>query len=504
LDLCYAALSVAGGPERAPMSSLVAFSIVAAILLGTMTFGFLAVGKIKMSPQELVIGNRSFGTILLALLLAGETITSFTFLGAAGWAYSRGAPAFYILAYLPLGLILLFLLGPLLWRRAREFNFLTNADYFASIYESRVLGLLVAVCGVFFLVLYLTVQLTGIQILLEIAGYGSVKGISAGAIAFFLIVIFVFFNGLRGVAWVSVIKDVLVLGAVLFAGIIIPIHFFGSPLHLFERLREAHPDWLTLRSGTVPNGTVWFVSTVLVNAVGIITWPHAAAAIYSAKDEASIRRNAMLLPFYQVILVLVLLAGFSALLVTPGLKGDDADQSFMRVVQTHYSAWVVGVVAGAGCLAGLVPGSSMILAAGSLIAKNIVGTFSQSFAQKHQTALTRISVLLVAVFAFVSWATARSTLVSMLLVAANGAAQFLPGILLSFSHRRPSALSIGSGLVVSLLFLCWTAAVKLPPISGINVGLVALVLNFAMVGLITLTRQFGQRLRQSGREPADH
>ena len=451
------------------MNSLVAFSIVAAILLGSMAFGFLAVGKIKMSPQEPVIGNRSFGTILLSLLFAGETITSFTFLGAAGWAYSKGVPAFYILAYLPLGLIVLFLFGPLLWRRAREFNFLTNADYFASIYESRWLGLLVAVCGVFFLVLYLTVQLTGIQILLEIAGYGSVKGISAGAIAFFLIVIFVFFNGLRGVAWVSVIKDVLVLGAVLFAGVIIPIHFFGSPLHLFERLREAHPDWLTLRSGTMPNGTVWFVSTVLVNGVGIITWPHAAAAIYSA----------------------------------PGLKGDDADQSFMRVVQTHYSAWVVGVVAGAGCLAALVPGSSMILAAGSLIAKNIVGTFSQSFAQKHQTALTRISVLLVALFAFVSWATARSTLVGMLLVAASGAAQFLPGILLSFSNRRPSALSIGAALVVSLLFLCWTAVVKLPLISGINVGLVALGLNFAMVGLITLTSQFGQRLfsyRRSNRQ----
>lgn len=86
-----------------------------------------------------------------------------------------------------MGLIALFLFGPSLWRRARKFNFLTNADYFASIYDSRSLGLLVAVCRVFFLVLYLT----GIQILLEIAGYGSVKDISAGAIAFFLIVIFV-------------------------------------------------------------------------------------------------------------------------------------------------------------------------------------------------------------------------------------------------------------------------------------------------------------------------
>jgi len=31
---------------------------------------------------------------------------------------------------------------------------------------------------------------------------------------------------------------------------------------------------------------------LLVNAVGYVCWPHCVAAIYSAKSEASIRRNA--------------------------------------------------------------------------------------------------------------------------------------------------------------------------------------------------------------------
>ena len=44
-------------------------------------------------------GGRSFGTVFLWILLAGEIYTSFTVLGAAGWAYGKGAPAFYILAY---------------------------------------------------------------------------------------------------------------------------------------------------------------------------------------------------------------------------------------------------------------------------------------------------------------------------------------------------------------------------------------------------------------------
>ena len=31
--------------------------------------------------------------------MAGEIYTTFTFLGGSGWAYSKGAPTFYILGY---------------------------------------------------------------------------------------------------------------------------------------------------------------------------------------------------------------------------------------------------------------------------------------------------------------------------------------------------------------------------------------------------------------------
>ncbi len=53
------------------------------------------------------------------------------------------------------------------------------------------------------------------------------RGSAVGA-AFILIALFVFTTGLRGAAWASVVKDVLVLAAVVFAGIYLPWHFFGS------------------------------------------------------------------------------------------------------------------------------------------------------------------------------------------------------------------------------------------------------------------------------------
>jgi solute:Na+ symporter, SSS family len=64
-------------------------------------------------------------------------------------------------------------------------------------YQSPLLGALVALVGVVFLVPYITLQLTGIQILLQIAGYGAIDSVLAAGLAFGLIVAFVLVSGLR-------------------------------------------------------------------------------------------------------------------------------------------------------------------------------------------------------------------------------------------------------------------------------------------------------------------
>ena len=76
---------------------------------------------------------------------------------------------------------------------------------------------------------YVALQLSGLQILLRIAGYGSYNATASVCIAFIVLALFVFSAGLRGTAWASVVKDIFVLGAVLFAGIGITQRFFGSP-----------------------------------------------------------------------------------------------------------------------------------------------------------------------------------------------------------------------------------------------------------------------------------
>jgi SSS family solute:Na+ symporter len=450
----------------------IALLIVLFVIVGTIGFGILGVRRIRMSPTQFILGGRSFGVIFLWLLSAGEVYTSFTFLGAAGWAYSRGAPAFYIICYLTVSCITIFFYMPPIWRIARRHGLLTSADYFAHGYQSRALGVLTALVGVVFLIPYITLQLTGIQILLQIAGYGAINSVLAAGGAFGLIVCFVLISGLRGAAWASLIKDGLVLSGVIFAGIVLPIQFFGSPQAAIDKVLQVHPNWMTLVGLPENYGTLWFASTVLLSGLGGYVWPHAFASQMAGKGPDTIRRNAMILPVYQIMLLLVFFAGFTALLIKPGLKGPEVDQSFMLVVQEHYPAWLLGLVAGAGCLAGLVPASAQILAAASLLSRNLFPS-----KEEHLTQRTRLWIIVLALLAFLLWVYNRVTLVGLLLIGYSGITQLFPGLVLSLRKRPPHALSVGIGIIVALVLLTVFALRGISVIYGANVGTVALAVN---------------------------
>jgi SSS family solute:Na+ symporter len=484
------------------MNAQIALGIIAVVVIATIGLGLFGVRGVKMDPQEFIVGGRRIGPLLLWLLLAGEIYTTFTFLGAAGWAYGRGAPAYYILCYGTIAYVISFFLAPPIHRIARERGYLTGPDFFVDRYGSKLLGALVALLGFLMLVPYVTLQLTGLQILLQIAGYGAFNSLVAVAIGFFVVAIFTYVTGLRGTAFASIAKDLLVLLGVIFAGILLPIHFFGSPAGARDAVLRDHPNWLTLAGPTAPNGVTWVITTTILTGCGFFMWPQSMAAIYSARSEDTLRRNAVFLPFYQVMLLLVFFAGFTALEVLPGLQGTATDQSFMLVVQKYYSPWVLGFVAAAGTLAALIPAAGQLLAAASIVGKNVFADYGITRTPAAQTTTTRVLVLVVALLAFGFWALAKVTLVGLLLIGYNGIAQLVPGVVLGVTGRRPSALAVGAGLVAGIIVLVYVAWNGIGPVSGINTGLIALAINIVVMAVVWAATP--KRAVVSSAEPAPY
>ena len=194
-----------------------------------------------MDLEEWTVGGRGFGLVLVWLLMAGEIYTTFTFLGASGWAYSRGGPILFNLAQAPLMYVVSFFILPLVWEIGRKHHLQTQADFFQVRYASTYLAAFVALVGVLCLIPYLQLQLTGLGLIVEVASFGGIHRTPAMIAGFALVAGFVFASGVRGVAWVSIIKDLLLLCTAVFIGIAVPHIYFGGIGPMFAALRVRTP-----------------------------------------------------------------------------------------------------------------------------------------------------------------------------------------------------------------------------------------------------------------------
>src|SRR5271169_2848307 len=115
-------------------ATTIALAIILFIVALGSAIGFYAGTRHKMSLEQWTVGSRGFGSLLMWLLMAGETYTTFAFLGASGWAYSRGGPALYILAYLPLAYVISFFILPPIWEMGLVHGLQTLPDFFLARY----------------------------------------------------------------------------------------------------------------------------------------------------------------------------------------------------------------------------------------------------------------------------------------------------------------------------------------------------------------------------------
>ena len=120
------------------MSTTVVVGLLGMIIIAA--FGFIGRRRPVTNIEEWTVGGRNYGVLTAWVLQAGETFTTFTFLGTVGLVVSIGASAFYSIPYVPLAYIAMYWVGPKIWRKAKELGYLTQADFLRGSYNSPTLG----------------------------------------------------------------------------------------------------------------------------------------------------------------------------------------------------------------------------------------------------------------------------------------------------------------------------------------------------------------------------
>ncbi|MFF2753080.1 sodium:solute symporter [Psychrobacillus sp. NPDC058041] len=470
----------------------IALVIITLSLILSIALGLMAKRGKDMSMEQWAIGGRGFGGIFVFILLAGETYSVFTLLGTSGLAFNNGAAAFYLLAFTALGTMTSYWILPPIWKYAKENNIVSQSQFFSSKYNSKGLGVFVAIVGVLALIPYITILFKSMGILVSATSYGAIPSTVAIWVGMIGLLVYVMVSGIHGSAWTSTVKDVLILFVIVFLGIYLPVHYHGSLGGLFQAVNELKPHALALPEKGL--SVSWFISTVAISAFAYFMWPHNAPTIYASKNAKAFRLNAVLLPIYALMVLFVYFVGFTAVVELPGLKSGDL--ALLEISMKTFDPWFVGIIGATGLLATLVPGSMMLMSAATMITTNVIAPLKPNISDKSKAITAKgFVVLLSIVCAFFSMS-GSDTLATLYLTSFSLITQMAPSLYLSL-RKKNGITKYGSGVgmfvgVTIVLFVTFTKTTmaslfpSLPSvIQDLNIGVIALFSNIIVMFIVS-------------------
>lgn len=455
-------------------------TLIGCVLIGLC--GFLGRRKPSANLAEWTVGGRNFGTATMWFLQAGEVFTTFTFLAVAAYAFGGGVAATYAIPYLPIAFIANYFLVPRIWALGKKRGYLTQADFFADRYRSKSFGRFTAVVAIVFLLPYLQIQISGLGLIVELVTGSHSGGVFSMVLASVLVVAFVVWSGIRGIANTAYLKDALMLVAMVVLVVAVPAHFAGGIGSVFHQVATNHPQMLTVAGHGVFTKLWWFCGVLSsAIAVGTLTSAHAWPAYLSAGSRSSVRRNYIWMPIYQVVIILPVIIGFTGIAAGTNPGPGGGNKVLLLLAHGALPDWLTGVVAVAAASSAMVPAGVLCMAMSSLVANNLVETRSE----RAKLAINH-GVVVLATGAALYLTLARPTLLgNMLLLTFAGLTQLAPAILAALGRRVLLSLPAAwTGLVVGIITLVVLTQQGVDilgttggPTAVSIYGLIALVLN---------------------------
>lgn len=446
------------------------------------------------------LADRSLGSVMTWFLMGSSIYTVYTFLAVPALVYSAGGGGLFALPYTVIFYPMAFLVLPRLWRVARDNDLVTPADVVRSRYSSPALGAAVAVCGMLATMPYVALQLLGIQALLTVLGVppGGLLADAALTAVFSVLAIATYRDGLRAPAAISVLKAVLVFTA-LGVLIVLVTHRLGGVGAIFD----AATPVLERRSGmpgglpATPPAATAYASLALGSALALLCYPHVITTAFAARSPGVLRRNAVALPAWTLLLGLFAMLGVAAtaagVLVPPG----HSELAVPLLVDHLLPGWATGVVLGALGIGALVPAAVMSVSAGTTFARNVYVEFVQPTATPATQ--VRVARLVSVLFKFGALAFALGLRpqdsINLQLLGGVWILQTAPALLAAlwvpWLHRRALLAGWVAGMVTGTALVAFggfSSLVRLPWPEGafaVYAALPALLVNLLVAAALT-------------------
>jgi SSS family solute:Na+ symporter len=277
---------------------------------------------------------------------------------------------------------------------------------------------------------------------------------------------------------------------VLVAVVVVPMKLGG-----YAAVFSAANDAFAAKGGATglmlkPSQMLPYASLALGSAFAAFMYPHTLTGIFASKSADTIRKNAVLLPAYTLLLGLIALLGYMA--YAANIKVASNNDVVPMLFKTLFPSWFAGFAFSAIAIGALVPAAVMSIGAANLFTRNIWKSYvNPDISHAGEASVAKIASLVVKVgaLAFITFLPTQYAL-DLQLLGGLWILQTFPALVFGLFTRRLRASGLLLGWAVGTLWGTWTAwSNGLKPLATLQlgdtsyvfyVGLGALILNAAV------------------------
>ena len=388
--------------------------IISGYLMLLLGLGLAASRLFRGTRKDYLLASHSIGPFLLLMSLFGTTMTAFALVGSSGEAFKVGIGVYGMLASSS-GIIhslCFFLIGIKLWSLGRRHGYTTQIQFFRDRLESDRIGLLLFPILVGLVIPYLLIGVIASGTVIQTMTSGSFPELFPtsnpatnggvpnwlGSLATCLVVlIYVFFGGMRGTAWANAFQTIvfMVLGILAFHVIATQL---GGEETLLENLRKV--------TSAVPENKVTRMEmskmrffTYLLVPLSVGMFPHLFQHWLTARSAGSFKLPVVAHPIFIMIVwvpcVLIGIWATSSLIPAKPPLPSNPNAILPFLVKTQTGPLLGGLLA-AGILAAIMSSlDSQFLCLGTIFSNDMVTHYygREKISDRGQILLARIFIV---------------------------------------------------------------------------------------------------------------
>ena len=363
--------------------------------------GLFAFRKSTGSKEDFFLASRSLGPWVFLLTVFGTNMTAFAILGSSGLAYQRGIGVYGLMASSS-GLIIpltIFLIGTRLWALGKKHGYMTQVQYFRDRWECNGVGTVIFAVTSLMMIPYIVIGMMGGGHTLEELSGGLVPYWLGGAVVAIVVMAYVFFGGMRGVAWVNALQTVLFLAFGAIAFYLISRNLGGFDRIIGEIAASPKDAPLLTRQRISPQE---FFSYTFI-PLSAMMFPHMAIMCLTAEKVTSFKRTVV---WYPICILLIWLPsvflGIVAAHQFPGLKMGESDDVILRLLVGNTDIIVAGIL-GAAIMACVMATDSQIMALSTMFSQDVFAHYggTKRYGEKMQVWMGRAFVVVIAVISYI-------------------------------------------------------------------------------------------------------